>query len=81
MAIKVEGDDESEAPSTALVIAEGVLARILGAFVRAHENHTREHLAEVLLLSNRHVDTLAHHYWDRLEAKQAARDADAASDA
>jgi hypothetical protein len=51
----------------ALVVAEGVLARLISAYAQAQQRHDPAGLDKLLVISARHVRELADQYWVRLE--------------
>lgn len=70
--------DGDAAPATALVIAEGVLARLISALAKVDGSGDaldREALDRVLEISATHVRNLVDHYWQHLQQVQAERDA------
>lgn len=71
-------EERDGGPMTSLLIAEGVLARIIAAFAKAYGGGQQEGLDDLLAISARHVREMSQSYWDRLPEEP---ETDAAQDA
>lgn len=69
---------ERDGPMNALLIAEGVLGRIIACFAQTYGGGEQEGLDDLLQISARHVRALAQINWDRVAEREAG---DAAPDA
>jgi hypothetical protein len=66
LVVRLTGAGEDGAVD-ALVVAEGVLARLIGAYAQAQRRHDRAALEQLLVISDRHIRELAGQYWQHLE--------------